>query len=330
MPTRNRPGKLAHAVASIIRATRAYNGPGELLLIDQTARPAPVACDEGTHFKVRHILHEGVGVSRARNVGIHLALNEFVVFTDDDCVVAPTWVAEMVAALESGTERVVFGYTKAMPHPHANYRHEVSRGRFGWDWHGVAENGDRCFATITRHGRISFLRPCLPYAQFGSSNNFGARRVVFQDHGYFSPLFGAGAVGASAEDTEWQYRLLRRRERIAYDSRAVVQHDNWLSPTAATRQLAQYTTGTLALFLGHALNGDAFAFGCFRQILLDNCIRPSLNLSPGVALLWRALRDGCRNGAMLAEHLRRLIRNPIAELARERQPQRESFAEAVR
>lgn len=313
IPTLDRPTKIVRAVNSVLQSAKNFGGCGELLVVDQSEKPVDLSNScRLLRFPIRHIHHAGIGVSRARNLGIFLAQQEFVAFIDDDCLVDPKWLSELTHILESTSERVIFGKTEAFPPPLFSYSHEVSRGRFGLDWHGIAENGDRCFATILRQDREVFLKPCLPYAEFGSSNNFVIKKKVILDHGHFSPFFGAGALGRSAEDTEWQYRLLRRGEPIAYEPCLKVMHDNWLSHEAALQQICQYTMGTLALFLGHSLGGDWLACQYFMNIIATNCL--GQGMKRGGKLRVRAFGVGCRNGLRMSGHLRRLVNSPLSEL----------------
>ena len=50
------------------------------------------------------------GAFLARNRGIERATGAIVLFTDADCVVAPGWVREAIAGIESGAD-LVQGYS---------------------------------------------------------------------------------------------------------------------------------------------------------------------------------------------------------------------------
>lgn len=305
---------LSRAIHSVIIAAEAWGGEGELIVVCQGG--APVRAGEmqirNERFPIRFIHQSANGVSRARNLGLELSRYDLIAFTDDDCLVDPSWITAIICSFARYSTRVIFGRVQAAPHPHSEYKHQVLHGPYGWDWHGVSVCGDRCFATIVRPTRVVIQGRCLPYAQIGSSNNFAARKEVFEEHGSFSDRFGAGSAGLSAEDTEWQYRLLRRGEPIAHDPRPLVLHDAWMPLPQASRKISRYTAGTLALFLGHALAGDKIAWRFFCHIASSNCILPLWRNAFQLSR-WAALCFGCANGLRLSGHLRRLITSPLLE-----------------
>jgi len=55
------------------------------------------------------------GASGGRNAGMDLARGEFLLFTDSDCIVEPTWAARMVAALRTGPAAAVSGAVRDPP-----------------------------------------------------------------------------------------------------------------------------------------------------------------------------------------------------------------------
>jgi glycosyltransferase involved in cell wall biosynthesis len=202
-----------------------------------------------------------IGVSRARNLGIVNSRFPLIAFTDDDCIVDPDWLVEIGRMfVEQPEADAVFGRTEAIARTDVAFWHIEQPNQFGWDWHGNAENGDRCFATILRKGSARFTSVCLPFAQFGSSNNMACRRDVLHTIGIFSPWLGAGSKGISAEDTELQYRMLRLNKTIFYTERVRIRHDNWQSPQEAEEQLCRYLEGVSVVFAHFSLYGDWFAF----------------------------------------------------------------------
>jgi glycosyltransferase involved in cell wall biosynthesis/GT2 family glycosyltransferase len=94
IPTKDRPELLARCLARVLGACDAVARPCEVVVVDDGSRP-PVA--RVSDARVRVVATEGVGPSRARNVGVEHAAAPIVVFTDDDVVVDEGW---LVAALE--------------------------------------------------------------------------------------------------------------------------------------------------------------------------------------------------------------------------------------
>src|SRR3954470_13792950 len=94
--SRDRPGHLTAALASVLRARR----PGDdVVVVDSASRDDStrrVADDAG----VRCVRCDVAGVARARNAGLRATEAPIVAFTDDDCLVAPDWVTSVAAAFD--------------------------------------------------------------------------------------------------------------------------------------------------------------------------------------------------------------------------------------
>src|SRR5436190_11746326 len=91
MCTRNRPGSIGQAVASVL----ANDHPDfELVVIDQSTdnltETALQAHADDPRLKYFHV--ERAGLSAAYNLGISLALAPTVAFTDDDCLAPANWL----------------------------------------------------------------------------------------------------------------------------------------------------------------------------------------------------------------------------------------------
>ena len=87
--TRDRPEQLART----LDALRAGGFP--LVVVDQSE--SPHAGGEGVE-----VVHDrGRGLSRARNVGLRHVRSEWVVYVDDDCVVASDWAASLDEVLDA-------------------------------------------------------------------------------------------------------------------------------------------------------------------------------------------------------------------------------------
>ncbi|MGB6164967.1 MAG: glycosyltransferase [Pseudonocardiaceae bacterium] len=77
-------------------------GEIELVVVDNHARPrVPAVLIGSARLRVRVIHEPRAGVSRARNTGIRAARGDYVLITDPDARPVPSWVGQLVAALES-------------------------------------------------------------------------------------------------------------------------------------------------------------------------------------------------------------------------------------
>ncbi len=139
---------------------------------------------------------ENGGPATGRNAAFGLARAPLVVFTDDDCLPEPQWVAAMLDALREGG-RVVQGRTEA----------EEGKRRDQWDH------------TLTVRRPTPFFETC----------NIGYHRDDLLAAGGFRPLAGyrAGRGGTpfGGEDTVLGWNVLRAtRSQVAFATHAVVHH----------------------------------------------------------------------------------------------------------
>ena len=99
MPTHNRPDRLALCLHSLLNLRYpAY----EIIVVDNaptTAETAEVVQEMQKSAPFLFYLREDrPGISWARNKGIAIAKGEIIAFTDDDVVVDPYWLTELVYA----------------------------------------------------------------------------------------------------------------------------------------------------------------------------------------------------------------------------------------
>src|SRR5437763_7037094 len=91
--TNDRREDAGRALASL-RAAGVEREGVEILVVEQTARPAPLA-------GVRYVPlpPEGRGFAHVRNRAVDTAKGSLLVFVDDDCEVAPGWLDALLAPL---------------------------------------------------------------------------------------------------------------------------------------------------------------------------------------------------------------------------------------
>lgn len=102
IPTYNRPDELREALASLLGQTVR---PREVIVVDDSSdgrvaelvrAEAPRFISEGSILTyARNPRERGAGI--ARNVGLEMSSSEFVLFTDDDVVLDPGYVAALMA-----------------------------------------------------------------------------------------------------------------------------------------------------------------------------------------------------------------------------------------
>jgi glycosyltransferase involved in cell wall biosynthesis len=112
IPTRDRSERLRAQLASVL----AQDGPAfEVVVVDDgSADDTAAACAEagGVRYVRRAVAG---GPAAARNSGWRAASGALIVFSDDDCVARPGWLAALQAAHARDPEAVIQGRTEPDP-----------------------------------------------------------------------------------------------------------------------------------------------------------------------------------------------------------------------
>jgi GT2 family glycosyltransferase len=117
VPTRNRAARLRALLASLAGQEAA---PFEVIVVDNASEDETLAAvadadaEAGAHIRAIH-LPQAMGPAIARNRGWRAARGRLVVFTDDDVVAPPGWLAAIAAAHERDPQAVVQGRTEPDP-----------------------------------------------------------------------------------------------------------------------------------------------------------------------------------------------------------------------
>ena len=195
IPTRDRPRLLLETVESILAGDRL---PDEIVVADQSTGQR-ASLPPGGDVEIVHLQLDSVGLSRARNAAIAAARHDVLVFTDDDVLVERDWLGRLVDALLAAPVRSAVTGT-------------VRPGSTGGHVPSVTH---RTKAEVFS-GR-PFADPLFP-------NNMALRRQAFDEVGLFDERLGAGGEFASAEDSDFGYRLLEAGYEIAFVPDAVLYH----------------------------------------------------------------------------------------------------------
>jgi GT2 family glycosyltransferase len=180
IPTRERPGYLRVALASIVE--QAQRAGAEVLVIDDAgASQERRALVEGTG--ARYEPHpRPLGLNAARNTGVQRSSAELVVFVDDDVEVAAGWLSALIDA--------------ALDHPRVNVFTGPIRPRLEGN---PPRSCGREGAPITSLDLGELDTERVRYA-WGA--NMALRRSAFRSIGAFDPCLQNGG-----DEQEWQDRL---------------------------------------------------------------------------------------------------------------------------
>jgi glycosyltransferase involved in cell wall biosynthesis len=266
IPTANRPTLLRESLRAVAAAANRVPGT-EVIVVEQGSRAASEICAAaGIDAVVVH--DDGRGASRARNLGAIRASGDLVLFTDDDCLVPDTWVADHLAAFDDdtvvGTFGAVTGLTRAV-----SAEDPVARAR--------------------RH-----RRGALPW-HVGHGSNMAVRRDVLIAAGGWDERIGPGTELTAGEDADLIVRLLDGEFVVRSGVGAPVSHIEWRSKEADAENLRAYEFGA-GVWIGKALRGSgssAFSYVRARRRLF-RMQRETSDSPPAVGAFLRGMAHGLR------------------------------------
>ena len=193
---------------------------------------APLVEENPQRYK--YLLEGRQGKSIALNTGLRAATGEILVFTDDDCMPDPKWLATIAREFTS----------------------DLSLGVLG----GRVELFDKQDRPVTIR---NFPDPTLIESRdqlflFLIGANMSIRRKVLDTVGEFDPFLGPGSrIGAVMEDLDLLYRVFREKFKIVYSPDVLVYHNHGRNTDAQIQALNhRYVVGRGAFYCKHILGGD--------------------------------------------------------------------------
>jgi glucosyl-dolichyl phosphate glucuronosyltransferase len=209
--TFNRSKRLTATMENILK--QEGNVPFELIVVDNN-------CTDDTaqvvdHYArqsaiVRYVFEPKQGVSHGRNAGIAVAESDLIAFTDDDVLPDLRWVSQIRAVFDARPDHGSIG-GKVLPLWPSDPPAWLQKHH--WSPLALLDYGDAM--TID-----SSNRRCLITA------NMAVRRRVFEEIGYFKPLFQkTKGSTCSIEDREIQERYWKVGGKCWFDPAIVVYAD---------------------------------------------------------------------------------------------------------
>jgi glycosyltransferase involved in cell wall biosynthesis len=188
VPARNASATIRATLAAL--AAQEFDGPYEVIVVDDSSDDDTAAVARSAPGAVTVLSQEQRGPGPARNRGVQEARAQLLAFTDADCVPAPGWLREGVAAL-AGAELV-----QGAVRPPEDVRPEPF---------------DR---TIWVDGEAALYETA----------NLLVTRELFDRVGGFEDWLDAGIGKPLAEDVWFGWRARRAGARIAFSREALVHH----------------------------------------------------------------------------------------------------------
>jgi glycosyltransferase involved in cell wall biosynthesis len=240
--TRNRGDKISAAVSSVLSC----DFPSfDLTIIDQSTddltRDAVAAIGDP---RVHYVHSTEPGLSRAYNNGVRQSQGEILVFTDDDCLVEPDWITNIVKAFE------------AEPDGDLLYGRVVAAG-LGAD--------DVALTPALDLQAPERLAKGEGYKVWGMGADFAARRRLFDRAGFFDEMLGGGGPLWSSQDYDLAYRTFKSGGVILLRPEVYVRHDGRREDEDWPKLLLAYGSGDGAFYMKHVRCLDPRATWLFAK-----------------------------------------------------------------
>jgi len=236
--TRNRH----EVVARTLRSLKLLDYPNfEVIVADGSATTATADIVNADFNDVKYLHVGNNGLCVARNSGIEAASGSVVAFTDDDVVVDPYWLVELVAALES-EERVACSTGLVFP---------LELGTQAQLWFeesgGFTEGFDRRVVDLAAPRERGSL---LPYAtgRIGAGASMAWWTASVRKLGGFDLALD----GLAGDDVAAFFDALTNGYKIVYEPAAIVYHDHRRTYEELRRQLYSHGIG-LGIYLARCL-----------------------------------------------------------------------------
>jgi glycosyltransferase involved in cell wall biosynthesis len=226
--TRNRADLLRDCLDSLMKIR---DGKGEIIIIDN-APSDDSTLELATHYPVRYLREDRAGLNWARSTGARAARGEVVIYTDDDAIVDPAWVSEILKQFRSNRVGAVTGMV--MP-----FEIETQAQELFEIYGGLGRGFDRRVYDYT-------IIPPIAAGMVGSGVNMAIRRDLILAMGLFDTEMDCGTVTQSGGDTYAFYLLLAQGYQIIYTPKAFVWHRHRRDYASLRNTLMGYNIGVLA------------------------------------------------------------------------------------
>jgi len=195
--TYNRANSLARTLEALAHQTYPKDKFEVIVVDDGSADETRQICKKMQNSRLSftyHRLGTNRGLSAARNTGIKKATADKLLFTDDDCIPAPTWVEKLSAALSDG-RHIVSGAVGTRLKPYAKLCHNISA------FYGVMPS--------QKEGPRKLI----------AGANMGFSRLVLEELSGFRTAFRIG------DDSEIMLRACKAGHEAYFTPNALVMHD---------------------------------------------------------------------------------------------------------
>jgi GT2 family glycosyltransferase len=231
IPTYIRPKQLRSCLESLTRLDYPVDR-FEVIVVDDGSETPPrdsVALVQDK-LNITLLTQQHAGPASARNNGAAKAVGEFLVFTDDDCIVAPDWLMALTARFTATPDHAIGGQTFNM----------------------LPENIYSAASQSLIDYLYKYYNAVPSKATFLTSNNLALPANRFRAIGGFDTIFSM----AAGEDRELCDRWLHKGYPLTYAPEVVVYHAHALTLPSFGLQHFNYGRSAFHVHSARARRGE--------------------------------------------------------------------------
>ncbi len=241
VPTHERPEQLMRCLCSLL----ALHYPRyEIIVVDNapSTQKTFLLCQPlftDSEIPVRYVREDRQGASWARNAGINVAQGEILAFTDDDVVVDPHWLTELVRPFF--LDRNVACVTGLVMPLQLD-----TAAQFWFEEYGGFHKGFS--RRIFDLGLHCIKSPLYPYnlGSIGTGASMAFRASFLRQIGGFDPALGGRGPSRCGQDLAAFFEVIIREYMVVYEPAALLYHQHRQDYVGLRRQLYRYGIGLTA------------------------------------------------------------------------------------
>ncbi len=222
--TRNRQGKILATLKSILN----NNSYGiEIIVVDQSDNNETKDALQPYFEQIKYFKSNTVGLSKARNIGVRNSSSNYIIMTDDDCVVAKNFLEAFRKAFsEFPAAKLIFG--SVLPCKHDPLKGFVPS--YILDKPFISRN-------IFEKYKTEGIGACMGY-----------HKELWEDLGGFDEKLGAGSEFYSGEETDFAIRTILNKNHIWETPDISVIHNKIIYYGSNIKITSHYWYGTGVAF----------------------------------------------------------------------------------
>ncbi len=240
VPTHDRVDRLALCLRSLLALHYPHY---EIIVVDNapsTNATADLVKQMSVHEpKVRYIREDRPGPSWARNCGMAVAKGKILAFVDDDVIVDPYWLVEVVRAF--GVSDKVACVTSLVLPLELETLAQICFEEYG----GYSKGFTQQIFDLTESRPKERLYPYTA-GKFGSGASMAFAAEFLQRVGGFDPALGGSGPARSGEDIALFFQVIVRGHQLVYTPTSLVYHLHRREYEALRKQIYSFGIGLTA------------------------------------------------------------------------------------